>query len=98
MPHIYQVLISPLDDHRAPAGPALSFETSNHDDLFTVLDKLRVKALVPDEETPSLAVGLKLFSESLIRHRGTPPFDTLWPHMAAFIKALKATPTAHGQD
>lgn len=92
MAHRYRITVLPLDPEHPCVDAPLEFETANHDDLFAVLTKMRAKGIVPDDEVASLTIGLKLFSESLLRHRNDAPFDMLWPQMAAFMKALKALP------
>ncbi|CAN5332506.1 DUF3861 domain-containing protein [soil metagenome] len=91
MPSHYQITVQPTDATGATeAGPPLSFAVSNHDDLLAILAKMQANETVPHEEAAEFAIGLKLFLEVMIRHRGEPLFKDLWPHMAQFMKRLKA--------
>jgi hypothetical protein len=90
--HHYRVTVEPLDTSNA-AKP-LVFETSNHDELFSIVERVRAKAIVPDDEAASFAIGLKLFTETMLRHRKHPLFAKLQPHIGTFMKTLKAMPVA----
>lgn len=92
MPHRYQVVVQPLGDDASEPSEPLTFETVNHDDLLEIVAKVRSRGILPDDEVAPCAVGLKLFSEVLLHHRNQHPFNDLWPHIATFIKALKALP------
>ncbi|SEI83650.1 protein of unknown function [Sphingomonas sp. OV641] len=91
MAHHYRVTVEALDEQNT-AGP-LVFETSNHDELFAIVERVRSKAIVPDDEAASFAIGLKLFTETVLRHRKHPLFAELQPAIGSFMKALKSTPT-----
>lgn len=89
MAHHYRVTVEALDD--ANTAAPLVFDTSNHDELFDIVARIRAKAIVPDAEAASFAIGLKLFTETMLRHRKHPLFAELQPHIGTFMKALKAT-------
>ena len=90
MAHHYRVTVEPLDDTNTAAP--LVFDTSNHDELFSIVERVRAKAIVPDEEVASFAIGLKLFTETMLRHRKHALFAELQPHIGTFMKSLKALP------
>ncbi len=92
MPHRYRVTVEPLDPE-SQAEP-LVFETANHDELFSIVERVRAKAIVPDDEAASFAIGLKLFTETMLHHRKHPLFAELAPHIGTFMKTLKAIPAA----
>lgn len=95
MPHTYQITVQPLDQDGAVNGtPPLTFAVTNHDDLLDIVSKTRARGVIPDEEAAEFAIGLKLFSEVMIRHRKTPLFEPLWPHFGEFMKRLKGTQPA----
>ena len=75
--------------------PPLIFTVTNHDDLLEIASKTRALQAVPDEESSEFAIGLKLFSEVLIRHRKSPLFESLWPHFGDFMKRLKSHQPTH---
>ena len=83
--HRYRITVEPLAD---PAAASLPFETACHDDLAELAGKIE-RTGQPHDEAATLAVGLKLFGETLLARRGEPPFSDLAPHFAAFMQALK---------
>lgn len=88
MAYRYRVTVEAIGDGSTDAP--LVFETSNHDELFAIVDRIREKNLVPDEEAASFAIGLKLFTETMLRHRKHPLFAELQPAIGTFMKTLKS--------
>jgi hypothetical protein len=43
-----------------------------------------------EESAKSMAIGMKLFSEIILKNRAREPFSEIRPAMADFIKAVKA--------
>lgn len=90
MPHSYRVTVCGLSPEGAPTSEdALTFDVDNHDDVFALVRRVQAAGAVPSDEAPAFVVGLKLFSEVLLRHRRDAPFDALFPHFNAFMKVLK---------
>lgn len=93
MPHRYQITVQPLDPQGvAGQTPPLTFIVTNHDELLDIVLKTRARNVVPDEEAAEFAIGLKLFSEVMIRHRKSDLFEALWPHFGEFMTRLKLSP------
>ena len=76
-------------DHQAPVNK-IEFKFENHDDLFKVIELVKVKNLFEERETIEFVIGLKLFSEVILRNRELPLFDELKPAIKEFMKKLKA--------
>ncbi|WP_277668222.1 DUF3861 domain-containing protein [Novosphingobium lindaniclasticum] len=91
MAHQFRISVQPLEAGEQ-VGTALQFDVSNHDDILSVVEKARTRAPVPSEQIAAFTVGLKLFTEVMLAHRETPLFAPLFPHVAAFMKRLKAMP------
>lgn len=90
MSHKYHLAVQPIDgSSNAHAGDALTFEVFNHDDLFDVLARMQGRKLLPEDEVTPFIVGLKLFSEVLVRHRREPLFADLCQTLGSFMKRLK---------
>lgn len=89
--HLYRITVEHLEDPKGNAVSAdpLIFEARNHDDLFSIVDKMREKSEFDKNETEALAIGLKLFSEVMLNNRDHELFKELNPHFVQFIKALK---------
>ncbi|WP_343606474.1 DUF3861 domain-containing protein [Fluviicola sp.] len=68
----------------------LEFEFENHDDIFTIVEVLKERKLFDGvDQTVEFAVGLKLFSEVMIRNRNHPLFEEFAPAFGQFMKKLK---------
>ncbi len=97
MPHTYEITVQPLDQDGGMAKtPPLTFRVTNHDDLLDIVSKTRARGVIPNDEAMEFAIGLKLFSEVMIRHRKLPLFEGLWPHFGDFMKRLKGSSMSQG--
>ena len=90
--HRYSVTLEHLaaPNEATPLRPALSFEAVNHDDVIAIAERTRERSGFAPDEAAALAVGLKLFSEVMLKHRDDPLFAALRPHMREFVGKLKA--------
>ncbi|WP_375434988.1 DUF3861 domain-containing protein [uncultured Hymenobacter sp.] len=87
--HLRVEQISAKTDSFEPAS--LEFDFSNHDDVLHIVRLMQAKPLFADaEEAAQFALGLKLFSEVMLKHRTNPLFAELAPAFGAFMKKLKA--------
>lgn len=73
---------------------SLQFDTGNHDDLFSIIDKLRSKQQFDADTSAALAVGLKLFTEVMLKNRQHPLFEEINQPLRDFIGKLKSMPAA----
>lgn len=81
-----------LAKEEAPLQSPLNLEFENHDEIFSIIEKINAKNLFNDaQEGTEFALGLKLFSEVMIKNRKNPLFDEFSPAFAAFMKRLKST-------
>lgn len=89
--HRYRVTLEHLADPKGNAVDTapLTFEVTNHDNLFAIVDAVKGKGLFDETEAAAFAVGLKLFREVMLHHRGHEVFQELEPHFGAFMKAFK---------
>lgn len=89
--HRYRITLEHLaTPDGAPVSRApLVFETTNHDDLFAIVERMRARADIPADDVESVAVGLKLLSEVTLKHRKAPLFAPLKEALGAFIGQLK---------
>lgn len=96
--HRYQVTLTYLaDPEGAPRQrPPLQFETSNHDDIFAIVERMRTRPDLSPDDAASFAVGLKLFSEIMLENRENPLFAAFLPHFGEFMKELKKGLKASG--
>lgn len=80
--HAYTFTIESQDD-------ALVFETRTHEDLFKIVKMMKGKMDLDEADTTAFAVGLKLFSEVMLKNKESEPFKQLLPHFKDFMKAVK---------
>ena len=86
----YSIALEELDVPAAEPGRTLTFSVENHDDIFAIVDRLKLGKVVPAAEAAEFALGLKLFSEVVIRHRKEPMFSEMFSDIGQFIKRLKS--------
>lgn len=69
----------------------LSFEFDIHDDLFNIFEVIQSKKIFDDENTATeFALGLKLFTEVMLKNKQHPLFEELRPAILEFMKKLKS--------
>jgi hypothetical protein len=70
--------------------PPLEMFFSNHDDIFAIIERQRERDFFGDvNQSTEFAIGLKLFSEVMLKNRKNPLFEELEPAFALFMKRLK---------
>ncbi|WAC62194.1 DUF3861 family protein [Pseudoxanthomonas sp. SL93] len=82
--HCYRITVQSLAQD---AG--LSFDVEQHDDLLRIVERVRSSGAF-DADAAALAVGAKLLTGVMLRHRRDPLFAGLQPAMRTFIGNLKA--------
>lgn len=69
----------------------IALDFTNHDDIFSIIERLKANGLFGDEQqSVEFAIGLKLFSEVMLRHRNDSLFEELMPAFGEFMKKLKS--------
>lgn len=67
----------------------LDFE--NHDEVFDIILRVQEKQIFhTTQQAAEFAIGLKLFSEAMIKNRDHPLFQEFLPAFRVFMKDLKA--------
>ena len=80
-----------VPDSPQPAPLELTFE--NHDDIFGIVERLQSRQLFAEPgQSTEFAIGLKLFSEVMLKNRQHPLFEELAPVFKVFMQRLKAPP------
>jgi hypothetical protein len=97
--HRYRVTVEHLQDPggNPVARDPLRFEVGNHDDIFAIVERMRGRGDFDPATATAFAVGLKLFSETLLEHRDHPLFAQFQPHFKQFMKHLKKGPAREGE-
>lgn len=69
----------------------LQLEFDNHDDIFSIIERMQARNLFNNEnQSTEFAIGLKMFSEVMLKNRKHPLFEELAPAFSEFMKKLKA--------
>jgi len=69
----------------------LEFEFENHDDIFKVIELAKGKNLFANgSDAVEFALGLKLFSEVVLRNRELSLFEDFKPAIGKFMTKLKS--------
>ena len=69
----------------------LTLEFDNHDNLFNIISAVKSKAIFEDEnQSTEFAIGLKMFTEVVLKNRDNELFKELQPAIGAFMKKLKS--------
>jgi hypothetical protein len=72
----------------------IDFEFENHDEIFSIIEKIRANNPFDNEkQATEFALGLKLFSEVMIKNKENPLFEELMPAFISFMKKLKTSIT-----
>lgn len=72
------------------SGESIEFEFENHDNILEIIKKIQERNLFNDNnQSIEFSVGLKLFSEVLIRNRNNPLFEDFAPAFKEFMQKLK---------
>jgi hypothetical protein len=81
--------LSEPNDQQIPS--TLTLEVENHDDIFKIIEITQSKHLFErDSDAQEFAIGIKLFTEVMIRNRELGIFTELKPAIGDFMKKLKA--------
>ncbi|WP_407274951.1 DUF3861 domain-containing protein [Dickeya ananatis] len=80
-----------LTDNRddKPQNRSLTFDATNHDDILEIIEKVRLKGILPDLDVAAFCTGLKLFGEVMMVHRREALFRDLIPAFRDFMLRLK---------
>ncbi|RYF59568.1 MAG: DUF3861 family protein [Cytophagaceae bacterium] len=69
----------------------LALEFINHDEIFGIIERLQAVDPFDDSaQATEFAIGLKLFSEVMVKNRNNPLFEELMPAFSSFMKRLKS--------
>ncbi|GIU44726.1 hypothetical protein TUM4438_16590 [Shewanella sairae] len=89
--HLYKVTLEHIEDAKGlPIDDnSLQFEARNHDDIFKIVEMIKIKMDLEEADAVAFAVGLKLFGEVMLKNRDVELFKQFKPHMTDFMKQLK---------
>jgi hypothetical protein len=80
------------DSPDSPQHEPLEIEFENHDDIFRIIERMQQRnPLQEPGQATEFAIGLKLFSEVLLKNRQHPLFEEPGPAFKAFMQRLKSS-------
>jgi hypothetical protein len=89
--HQYRITVEYLGGKHA--GPELHrpvvFEVGNHDDIINIIEAAQAAELFDRDTSASLALGMKLFTEVMLKHKKDPLFAPMLSAYRDFIGPLK---------
>jgi hypothetical protein len=90
--HTYEISVTPVTHAQGEAVKAapLVFSARNHDDLFAIVERIKSRGLLNNDDSAAFAVGLKLFSEIILENRDQPFFKELSAPMGEMMKMIKS--------
>jgi len=65
------------------------FEIETHDNIFSIMNRLRKRNDIDQRYAEPLALGLKMFAEVLLKNKDNAVFAPLLPHFKEFMTHLK---------
>ena len=84
----FRITVEPIAP--APDGPSLQFEVVHDDDIIGIAIRMPGRIELPDDEAKALAIGMKIFGETILKNRKDPLFSAIRPAFSDFMKGLKA--------
>lgn len=90
--HTYSLTLEYVSDKNGDAvsQDELSLTFENHDNLFEIITRMKNSDLFQNQnEAVEMAVGMKMFSEVMLRNRKHPLFEEMLPAFGDFMKKLK---------
>ncbi len=90
--HQYKLTLEYLQNNKGDKMETSPLELvfENHDDIFAIIERLKQKNHFNDiNQSQEFAIGLKLFSEVMLKNRNHPLFEELGPAFGLFMKRLK---------
>ena len=92
--HVYRITLEQVSskNDETPMQTPLKFEFGNHDDIFSIIEKMKQRDLFNQaNESTEFALGLKLFSEVILKNKSHPLFEEIYPALGSFMKKLKSS-------
>ncbi|PKA96715.1 uncharacterized protein DUF3861 [Flavobacteriaceae bacterium MAR_2009_75] len=69
----------------------IEFEFGNHDNIFIIIERMKQRdRFKTEQDSVEFAIGLKLFSEVMLKNKDNPLFEDFRPAFGAMMKKLKS--------
>lgn len=90
--HKYRLSLEYLENNQGEKieADAISLDFDNHDDIFSIIETLKKRDFFGNEDqSVEFAIGLKLFSEVMLKNKDHELFRDFLPQFGAFMKQMK---------
>lgn len=82
--------VSLMKDDAKLSDPII-VEFDNHDEIFKIIEIMSEKNLFEEKNhSIEFAIGLKMFSEVMLKNKNLPLFEDFYPAFGDFMKKLKS--------
>jgi len=87
----YKILLQEIElKDGKKSGKSIAFEFENHDNILSLIDQAQDKNRFEHKnQNTEFILGLKLFSEVMLKNRENPLFEEFLPAFGQFMKKLK---------
>lgn len=68
----------------------MAFETGSHDDIITIPESVQAARMFDRDTSAALVLGMKLFSEVMLKHKKDPLFAPMLAAYLDYIRPFKA--------
>ncbi len=85
--HQYRLTLTETTENTKAQSLTLDFQ--DREDIFDVLNKLKSKEMLSEEEATKLGIALRLLGPTLMQNRKHSLFVDFFPHFRAFMLNLK---------
>lgn len=89
--HQYQITVEDLGGRHAGAKlhHPVVFEADNHDDIIEIIESVQASQMFDRRTSASLVLGMKLFSEVMLKHRKDPLFEPILVAYREYVGQFK---------
>ncbi len=89
--HLYRIRCAYIEDSagNTPEYAPLEFDAHLHEDIFAIMKTLKAGEKMPAQSVEPFVLGLKLFGETLLRHKDSALCAELLPHFTELMKTIK---------
>lgn len=69
----------------------IEIEFGNHDNIFTIIERMKQRdRFKTEQDSVEFAIGLKLFSEVMLKNKDNPLFEEFRPAFGGLMKKIKS--------
>ncbi len=89
--HNYQITCASLDSVEGSdcQDKKITFDITLHEDVFNIIGKLQEKGKIPSNDAAAFGLGLKLFTEVILKNKDCDLCASLRPHLTQIMKEIK---------